>query len=132
MDINKKTAIKLSTAIMMGDWDLVENLISDDFTYEVDGRPSINKIAYINFMKNVLCQAFTNMDMQFTHVITEGDLVAINYSNKMTHSGNFMGIEPTNKQVFATGQFIRQINNGKVVAEWQTTNAVGLIQQLKS
>ena len=36
----------------------------------------------------------------------------------------------TEKKVVATGQFIREVKNGKVTAEWQTTNALGLMKQL--
>ena len=68
--------------------------------------------------------------MEFLHVIAEGDLVAVNYTNEMTHKGDFLGIPATNKRVKATGQFIREVKNGKVTAEWQTTNALGLMQEL--
>jgi len=41
----------------------------------------------------------------------------------MTHSGDSYGVP-------ATGQFMREVKDGKVTAEWQTTNALGLMQQL--
>ena len=36
----------------------------------------------------------------------------------------------TGKRVIGTGQFMRQVKNGKVVAEWQTTNSMGLMAQM--
>ena len=68
--------------------------------------------------------------MDFLHVIAEGDLVSANYTNQMNHKGDFLGVSATGKRVNATGQFIREVKNGKVTAEWQTTNALGLMQQL--
>ncbi len=127
---NKKVAIRLSQAIMAGDWQKVDSLIDDSFKYEADGRPAIGKKQYIGFMKNVLSRSMTEMDMKFLRVVAEGTLVAIDYTNAMTNSGNFMGIPATNKRVIATGQFIREVKNGKVTAEWQTTNALGLMKQL--
>jgi predicted ester cyclase len=94
------------------------------------GRPAINKEQYIGFMRGVLCTGMQDMEMDFLHVIAEGDLVSVNYSNKMTHKGNFLGVPATNNRVNATGQFIREIKNGKVTAEWQTTNSLGLMQQI--
>jgi len=35
-------------------------------------------------------------------------------------------------RVRSTGQFIREVKDGKIMAEWQTTNSEGLIQQIKS
>ncbi|PLX18153.1 MAG: hypothetical protein C0599_12650 [Salinivirgaceae bacterium] len=129
---NKEVALNLSRAIMSGDWEKVDHLISDDFKYEADGRPAIGKQEYIGFMKNVLSTAFTGMNMEFIHVVAEGNLVSINYTNKMTHVGEFFGISATDKRVIASGQFIREVKNGKVTAEWQTTNMAGLMQQLST
>lgn len=127
---NKAAALNVSKAIMNGEWDKVDALLADDFHYIGDGKPAINKAQYIGFMKNVLCTGMTQMDMQFLRVIAEGDLVAVDYTNDMTHSGNFLGIPATGKRVHSTGQFIREVKHGKVTAEWQTTNALGLMQQL--
>ena len=130
MEQNKEIALNVSRAIINGEWDKVENLLSDDFQYIGDGNPAINKQQYIGFMRGVLCAGMTDMDMQFLRVIGEGDLVAVDYTNAMTHSGPFYGVPATGKRVLGTGQFIRQVKNGKVSAEWQTTNALGLMQQL--
>ena len=130
LKINKEVALNLSKAIMSGDWESVDILISDDFQYEADGRPAIGKQEYIGFMKNVLSNAFTDMDMNFLHVIAEGDLVSVDYTNEMKHTGEFFGIPATQKSVIASGQFIREVKNGKVTAEWQTTNMAGLMKQL--
>ncbi len=130
LEQNKEIALGLSKAIMNGDWQEVDTLLSDEFSYEADGRPVINKQQYIGFMKGVLCNGMQDMEMDFLHVIAEGDLVSVNYVNKMTHKGDFLGVPATGKRVNATGQFIREVKNGKVTAEWQTTNSLGLMQQL--
>ncbi len=116
---------------MNGEWEKVAELLDDSFTYIGDGAPAINKEQYIGFMRGVLCEAMTDMDMDFLRVIAEGDLVAVDYTNKMTHSGEFYGIPATGKRIVGTGQFIREVKNGKVTAEWQTTNAIGLMGQIK-
>lgn len=127
---NKEITLGLSKAIMKGEWEKVSELLDDNFTYIGDGRPAMNKQEYIYFMKNILCSAMTNMDMKFLRVIEENNMVAVDYTNEMTNTGVFMGAPATGKKVFATGQFIREIKNGKVIAEWQTTNAYGLMVQL--
>ncbi|RLD62546.1 MAG: hypothetical protein DRJ05_00020 [Bacteroidetes bacterium] len=130
LEKNKEVCLGVSKAIMNGNWDEVDELLADDFTYIGDGAEPINKQEYIGFMKNVLCSAMTEMDMAFPRVIAEGNMVAVDYTNAMTNSGDFYGIPATNKRVFASGQFIREVKDGKVTAEWQTTNAIGLMGQL--
>jgi predicted ester cyclase len=130
MENQKEIALNVSRAIMRGEWDKVEALLADDFQYVGDGNPAINKQQYIGFMRHVLCAGMTDMDMKFLRVVAEGDLVAVDYTNAMTHSGAFYGVPATGKRVLGTGQFMREVKNGKVTAEWQTTNALGLMQQL--
>jgi len=130
LETNKEIALNLSTAIMNGEWDKADALLADDFQYIGDGKPAINKQQYIFFMKELLCTAMTNMDMKFLRVIAEGDLVSVDYTNDMSNTGVFFGIPATNKRVHASGQFIREVKNGKVTAEWQTTNMYGLMQEL--
>lgn len=130
LEQNKATALNLSRSIMSGDWDTVAALLSDDFVYIGDDAQPIGKAAYIGFMRGVLSSAMREMDMEFTRVIAEGDLVAVEYINHMTHAGEFYGIPATGKRVRATGHFIREVKDGKVTAEWQTTNAMGLMRQL--
>ncbi len=120
----------VSKAIAGGNWEKVDELLADDFTYVGNGGASINKEQYIGFLKNVLCGAMTEMDMKFLRVIAEGDLVAVEYTNAMTHTGVFFGVPATNKRVVGTGHFIREVKDGKVTTEWQTTNAIGLMGQL--
>jgi predicted ester cyclase len=48
----------------------------------------------------------------------------------MTNSGVYFGIPATGKRIVSTGQFMREVKNGKVVAEWQTTNSYGMMVQL--
>lgn len=127
---NKEIALNVSRAIMNGEWGTVEALLADDFQYIGDGNPAINKQQYIGFMRYALCAGMTEMDMKFLRVVGEGEMVAVDYTNAMTHSGPFYGVPATGKRVLGTGQFMRQVKNGKVVAEWQTTNALGLMQQL--
>lgn len=127
---NKETALGVSKAIMAGQWEKLNELLDDNFQYIGDGQPAINKQQYIYFMKEMLCTAMTKMDMKFLRVVAEGDMVAVDYTNEMTNSSPFFGIPATGKRIFATGQFMREVKNGKVTAEWQTTNNYGMMIQL--
>ncbi|MBK9378343.1 MAG: ester cyclase [Saprospiraceae bacterium] len=130
IDANKEIALSLSKSIMKGDWAKVEDLLSDDFQYFGDGQAAIGKKEYIYFMKEILSKGFTNMDMHFNRRVGEADMVAVDYTNFMDNSGVYFGIPATGKRIASTGQFMRQIKNGQVVAEWQTTNTYGMMVQL--
>jgi hypothetical protein len=128
--ITKELALGVSKAIMNGEWDKVDALLDDNFTYTGDGKTPINKQQYMYFMKEILCKGFTEMDMKFLRVIEENGIVAVDYVNEMTNSGEYFGIPATGKRIFSTGQFMREVKNGKVIAEWQTTNSLSMMKQL--
>ena len=102
---NKEITLGLSKAIMNGLWDKVDALLDDNFSYTGDGQAPINKQQYIYFMKEILCKGFTNMDMKFHRMIEEGNIVAVDYTNEMTNSGEYFGIPATGKRIFSTGQW---------------------------
>lgn len=130
LEANKEICLGLSKAIMDGNWELANELLAENFQYIGDGNPPMNKQQYLGFMRGVLCTAMTEMDMKFLRVIAESNLVAVDYTNEMTNSGPFFEIPATNKRINASGQFIREIKDNKVVAEWQTTNMLGMMKQL--
>jgi steroid delta-isomerase-like uncharacterized protein len=83
--------------------------------------------------KQLLSPFFTAFpDDRFTveDLIAEGDTVVVRNSFRGTHTGNFMGIPPTGKQVTWTGITITRFANGKAVELWSNADALGVMQQL--
>lgn len=124
----KDVALSVSKAILNGEWDKLSGILSDDFTYTGDGM-HFNKQQYIDFMKGMK-SAFSNMNMEFTHVLTEGDLVSIRFVTTCKHTGNFMGAGATNKNLEIGGIFMRKVQGNKVIQEWQTTDLLGTMSQM--
>ena len=124
----KEVALSVSKAILNGEWDKLSGILSDDFTYTGDGM-HFNKQEYIDFMKGMK-GAFSNMNMEFTHVLSEGDLVSIRFITTSKHTGNFMGAPATNHNLNIGGIFMRKIQGDKVIQEWQTTDLLGTMSQM--
>jgi predicted ester cyclase len=71
-------------------------------------------------------------DMRFTveDVIAEADKVAVRWSGRSSHKGEYMGVAPTGKQVTMTGISILHIAGGKIAKEWAEMDNLGMMQQL--
>jgi predicted ester cyclase len=50
----------------------------------------------------------------------------------MTHTGDGLGLPPTNKRVKITGITIAQIERGKIVRGWDNWDQLAMRQQLAS
>ncbi|MBI5653618.1 MAG: ester cyclase [Chloroflexi bacterium] len=128
MENQKEIALSVSKSILNGEWDKLAGILSDDFTYTGDGM-HFNKPQYIDFMKGMKA-GFSDMQMEFTHVVNEGDLVNIRFITTCKHTGNFMGAPATNKNLEVGGIFIRRVQGNLVVQEWQTTDLLGTLSQM--
>jgi hypothetical protein len=74
--------------------------------------------------------AFSNFDMKLEKTIAESDMVSIRFSSKVINTGKFMGAPNNNKNIVVSGIFMRKIEDGKVLQEWQTTDLLGTMNQI--
>ena len=84
-------------------------------------------------MKQMMPAFFTALpDLHYTveDLIAEGDKVVSRFTARATHQGEFMGVPATGKVVTLTGISISRLASGKVVEDWDSFDALGLMQQL--
>jgi predicted ester cyclase len=74
--------------------------------------------------------AFSNMDHNIEDVVAQGEIVAVRFFGKMTHTGGFQGIPPTGKEVSFTAMEFCRISEGKIVEIWQDADILGLMMQI--
>jgi steroid delta-isomerase-like uncharacterized protein len=62
--------------------------------------------------------------------LAEDDKVLVRWTFQGTHTGAFMGVVPTGKQIRLTGMNLFHIANGKIEALWLNADDLGELQQL--
>jgi predicted ester cyclase len=75
-------------------------------------------------------RAFPDMQIRVEGALAEGDRVVRRLSWMGTHQGSFLGIAPTGRRVRGEGTVIVRIADDKIAEEWETSNLLGLLQQL--
>jgi predicted ester cyclase len=63
-------------------------------------------------------KSFSNSKVRILMQIAEGDLVANRWEFMATHTGDFMGIGRTGKEITWTGVQIDRFQEGKIVESW--------------
>lgn len=124
----KQTALAVSKAILEGRWNDLDNLLDDKFTYTGDGYV-FTKDEYIGFMQDMKA-AFSNLQMQFPHVVVDGDTASVRFISTAVNTGKFMGAPANKKNLEINGIFVRKVKDGKVMQEWQTTDLLGVMKQI--
>lgn len=125
---NKKTALAVSYAILDGKWSELDALLDDKFTYTGDGFV-FNKDEYIGFMQDMKA-AFSGLQMEFSQTLADGNMVSVRFISKAVNTGSFMGAPANKRNLEVNGIFIRKVENGKVMQEWQTTDLLGVMKQI--
>lgn len=74
--------------------------------------------------------AFPDAHWTVVDQIGEGEKVVTRWTLVATHSGTFMGIVPSGKQLITGGISIDHIVDGKIVEEWEEWDTLGMMQQL--
>lgn len=73
---------------------------------------------------------FPDMKWTVDDIMIDGDKVMASWTMRGTHTGPFMFIAPTNKDVTVTGMVVFRIADGKIVERWAESDNLGLLQQL--
>jgi predicted ester cyclase len=74
--------------------------------------------------------AFPDGHLSIDHMIAEGETVATRLTFRGTHTGDFMGIPPTGKQVAVLALDMARYADGKLVEHWGGPDQMSLMQQL--
>ena len=79
---------------------------------------------------NYALGAFTDFHHEVLAQYTDGDYVISRISGRGTHSGDFMGVPASGKEVAMEGVVIHHVVDGKLVEHWAQVDALGLLIQM--
>lgn len=112
------------------DLDALRNLLAPNFKAHIAGMDeSLGLKAYLEGVK-MAHQAFSNLTFTIQDIIEEGEKVTVRILAQGRHTGEYMGIQPTNKTIQFNAIAIRHIVDGKVIEEWQTNDHLTLFRHL--
>jgi steroid delta-isomerase-like uncharacterized protein len=68
-----------------------------------------------------------------THaMIAEDDTVAVRYSSRGTHKGEYLNVKPTGHEVEWTGMAMYRLEDDEIAEVWVEENRLGLLEQLEA
>jgi predicted ester cyclase len=79
-----------------------------------------------------LRSAFSDQRYEIHHLIAEGDTVAVHLTHSGRHTGDFMGLPPTERPFAYRHVHILQFKDGKAFEHWAVRDDATLMRQLTS
>ena len=108
----------------------IDELLAPDFVFNYPAPGVTPDLEGYKKTVTMLTAPFADIQGSAEDMVAEGDKVAVRWVWRLTHTGEFMGIAPTGKQVTVTGISILRIVGGKIVEEWGEMDTLGMLQQL--
>ena len=90
-----------------------------------------NKEGFKQFIY-LLWKAFPDIKIIFDDIIIEGNKVACRYYLTGTHKGEFMDLQPTDKQFRVNGMTVFSFRDTKCIERWNIVDMMSLMEQLRT
>ena len=74
--------------------------------------------------------AFPDFGVTLEEIVADGDTVAVRMTQRGTHEGVFMGIEPTGNSFEIEAMVFLRLEDGKIVERRSRPDILGLLRQL--
>lgn len=118
-------------AFNQGNFDVIDEYFAEDVVMHnpmlpegLDGRDG-----YKQFIRSVR-SAFPDIERETEDLIVEGNKVVDRHVARGTHEGEFMGVEPTGKEIETEAINILRFEDGQVVERWEQADTLGMMAQL--
>jgi len=129
---NKTIVLRSFKGFDKGDLNELQELTSSNF---VDHNPLPGQapgVAGVKQASGVYRTAFPDAEVTIEDLIAEKDEVAIRWTGRGLHKGEFLGIPPSDRPVEMRGISIFRVANGKIVEQWSELNLLDIMLQIGS
>jgi predicted ester cyclase len=120
-EANKEVLLRFQREVFnVGDWSIetLRRNLTDDFIDHaaMEGDPPGLEGVQMRF--SAWAAAFAGAQAENKMILGRGDLLTAMYTLHAHHSGQFLGIPPTNREVAIPGMEIVRIRDGKIAEHW--------------
>jgi steroid delta-isomerase-like uncharacterized protein len=127
---NKAVVRRWGEGLNRHDLNIVDEVISDDYTAHVAGGLEFKGPQGAKQMLAPFISAFPDLHYTVNDMVAEGDKVAVRVTLNATHKGDYMGIPATGKSITTTAAFFYRVAGSKIVEALQYSDQLAMFQQL--
>ena len=126
---NKAAKRRYFDAFNSQNLDAIHELFAPDYVLHIAGSPDVEGRETLKEMVAGSLATLSDATLTADDMMAEGDKVATRWKITAIHSGEFMGVPPTNQQITIHGIIIDRFEDGKVVEAWESMDMYGLMTQ---
>ena len=110
---------------------VADELFAADHRYNDPGSPWAGKgPAGMKDVIGVYHRGVKDARWDVHEVTATGDTVVLRWTGSGTHTGELLGIAPTNRKVRVDGIWVFRVAGGRIIESWNCWDTLGMLQQL--
>ena len=126
---NADRVVEALEAFNVGDFDTYLTIYEPDVVAHGFGPEPLDREGLRAFY-GMVGSAFPDGVVTVEQILVDGDSVAMRYTMRGTHTGEFMGVPATDRPIEIAGQTIMRFVDGKIVERWQSIDLLTLLIQI--
>ena len=126
-DANRTLHERYIEEMNRNNYEFLDEYLSPNYVMHGAGIEIEGPDAFKDYVRT-MTSAFSNLERRAEDIVATDDRVVTRWSGTAKHTGEFAGIQPTNREVTITGIIISRIENGKVAEEWEEIDRLGLLE----
>jgi predicted ester cyclase len=109
---------------------VIDEIFGDEVVIHDEFMGTLTGVASFKQLMSLFDGAFPGHRVEVEAMIAEGPYVAVLHTHTATHTGPFMHISPSGKQILVNGIELFRLEAGKIVEFWRKDDDVSLLMQL--
>ena len=109
--------------------EVADDLFTDDYQLHIPGQPIFDKQA-VKPVVQMFQQAFPDLKHSVHETIASDDSVAVRWTVRGTHRGEFQGIPASGKSIDVSGITMHHIRDGRISKTWLAFDTMTLVRQI--
>jgi len=129
-EANKAQKRRYIEAFNAQDLDMIDELFDPHYVLHVPGSPDLEGPEALKQMVAESLATLSEPVLTVDDMVAERNKVATRWTMTAIHSGDFMGVPPTDQRITMQGLVIDRFVGGKVVEGWDFFDMYGVMKQM--
>ena len=127
---NKAAKRRYIEAFNRRDLAAFNDLFAPEYVLHATGSPEIRGPEELRTAVAASLDALSDVRVTADEMVAEGDRVATRWTMRARHTGTFIGVPASGRELSFSGTIIDRFVDDKVVEGWETVDMLGLMRQL--
>jgi steroid delta-isomerase-like uncharacterized protein len=129
-DRNKAAKRRYIEAFNRRDLAAFTDLFAPEYVLHATGFPETRGPVELRKAVAASLESLSDVRLTADEMVAEGDRVATRWTLRARHTGTFMGVLATGRELTLSGTIIDRFVDGRIVEGWETVDMLGLMRQL--